>query len=193
MTALEKRDKIIKDLFKPAFKQAGFTVSGTTFTKKEKDFWKIFNIQSSTNNSEYSVGVYLNIGFLFPVGFELREERLPLKPKEYDCQFRIRTDALIGRNQDYNINDDTEKLLADDLQKYILPFFDRYKHITDCLELKKDVPTSWTDCRPYIGLTLIKNGETEKGNEIINSFILQTTNTWANEIDNYRQELMAQK
>ncbi len=190
MTLFEKRDNIIKDLFKPRFKEAGFNVSGTTFIKKEKEFWKIFNIQSSSFNSEDSVSFYLNIGFLFPIGFELRNQKLPIKPKEYDCQFHIRSNYLTGRNQSYDINDSIEKLLSNDISDFILPFFNRYNLIQDCLKLNVEVPESWTDCRPYIGLTLIKNGEIEKGNKIINSFIPTTSKVWADEVDNFRHSLI---
>lgn len=190
MTLFEKRDRIIKDIFKPRFKESGFSVSGTTFIKKEKDFWKIFNIQSSSVNSEKNVSFYLNIGFLFPIGFELRNQQVPRKPKDYDCQFHIRTNCLTGRNQSYDINDSIEELLSNDISGYILPFFNRYNFIQDCLNLNVELPESWTDCRPYIGLTFIRNGDIEKGNEIINLFIQTTSKVWANEVDRFRNSLI---
>lgn len=192
MTLFEKRDKIIKEILKPLFKECGFSVSGTTFVKKEKDFWKIFNIQSSSFNSDGNVSFYLNIGFLFPIGFDLRGQMLPTMPKEYDCQFQIRANSLTGRNQSYDINDNTERLVSNDIKEYVLPFFNRYKYLLDCLKLKEDLPQSWTECRPYIGLTLIKNGEIQQGNEIIDSYIPTTSEDWAKEIDSFRQKLIAQ-
>lgn len=193
MTPLEQRDKIIKDIFKPKFKEAGFSISGTTFVKKEKDFWKIFNIQSSAFNFENSVSFYLNIGFLFPISFELRNQKLPTKPKAYDCQFHIRANSLTGRNQSYKINDKTETLLIGDINDFILPFFNRYNFLIDCLKLNEELPESWTDCRPYVGLTLIQNGEIEKGNQIIDSFIPTTSEIWGNEVDMYRNKLTTTK
>jgi hypothetical protein len=133
----------------------------------------------------------LNIGFLFPISFELRGQILPTKPKEYDCQFRIRSNTLTGRNQSYYINDNTESLVSSDITEYILPFFNRYNFLVDFYRFKDDLPKSWTDSQPYIGLTLIKNGEIQHGNEIINSFIPTTSATWANEVDQFRQTLIA--
>jgi hypothetical protein len=192
MALLEKRDNLIKHLFKPKFKEVGFNVSGTTFIKKEKDFWKLFNIQSSAFNSDENVSIYLNIGFLFPVGFELKSQKVPLKPIEYDCQFTIRTNLLTGRNQWYEIDDNSENLLSKDLNNYILPFFNRYNVLLDCLNLSIDVPKSHTDCRPYIGLTLLKKGELERGNEIIDAFIPTTAEHWAQAVDKFRHKLVTE-
>jgi hypothetical protein len=194
MTLFEHRDRIISEILKPAFKSAGFKVSGMTFRKAEKDFMKIFNIQSSGFNLEDSVSFYLNIGILFPIRFELREESQPKAPKEYDCQFRIRSNSLTGRNQWYEIKphtniDDLENLIRSDLKDFVLPFFERYVEIEDCLKLNVDVPDSWTDCQPYIGLTMIKKGNVEQGNKILNEFIPRATQHWGQELEQFRKKL----
>jgi uncharacterized protein DUF4304 len=194
MTIFEYRDKITKEILKPAFKEKGFRISGTTFQKNEEKFIKIFNIQSSGYNLEDNVSFYLNIGILFPIWFELRGEELPKNPKEYDCQFRIRTDSLTGRNQCYKIKPDTnidnlENIIRTDLRNYILPFFDRYIELEDCLNLTNDFPDSWTDCRPFIALTMIKYGDPEKGNKILDEFIPTTSESWGQELDKFRKKV----
>ncbi|RZJ97395.1 MAG: DUF4304 domain-containing protein, partial [Flavobacterium sp.] len=135
MTLFEHRDKIFKEIFKPAFKMKGFSISGTTFKKQEESFSKIFNFQSSGFNLDDSVSFYLNIGLLFPIWFDIRNESPPKSAKIYDCQFRIRTDSVTGRNQMYSLTSNTnfeefESLIKSDLEKYILPFFDKYSSLS---------------------------------------------------------------
>lgn len=194
MSLLEHRDRILKNIFKPAFKTSGFSVSGTTFKKQENGFIKIFNIQSSGFNVEDHVSFYLNIGLLFPIGFEIKNEQHPKNPKGYDCQFNIRSDSLTGRNQTYELTSKTniqelENLLLSDIQKEILPFYERYSTIEDCIMLNNEFPNSWTDCRPFIGLTMIKNGNIERGDQILNEFLPTTSEDWKQEIIEFRKTL----
>jgi hypothetical protein len=194
MTLFEKRDKIIKEIIKPPFKASGFGISGTTFKKQEKDFLKIFNVQSSGFNLDDSVSFYLNLGLLFPIWFEIRNEIIARSIKEYDCQFRIRTDSLTGRNQIYELTPETnfeefEILIRNDIEKHILPFFDKYSNLDDCKNLHKDFPSSWTGCRPLIALTMIKNGEVKKGDELLNEFLSTASENWKFELTNFRNKL----
>jgi hypothetical protein len=194
MTLFEHKDRIVKDLIKPLFKTAGFSVSGTTYVKKEKDFLKVFNIQSSGFNLVDNVSFYLNMGILFPVWFEIRKEQFPKHPKEYDCQFRIRPDSLLGRNQSYHLTPTTdirefELLVMSDIENHILPFFEKYSTLDDCMSLSNDFPRSPTDCSPFIALTMIKDGLVEKGDEILDQYLAKAPPWWKQELWEFRQKL----
>jgi|GEM_PF-5213871 len=179
MNPYDQRVRIIKEVIKPYFKRINFGVSGTTFLRSEKDLIQVFNIQSSAWNDETSVSFYLNIGIYFPIWNELSGIKHPNHLKEYDCQYRIRTDALTGRNQCYDIHKETdieefESLIRGDVSNYILPFFEKFRDIESCLQLPE--PFLKTDLRPYIGLTLIKNGKSELGNKILDEYLSEPSN-----------------
>lgn len=198
MTLFEKRDRLIKEVIKPLFKENGFRVPGNTFRKSETNFIKIFNIQSSAWNLDDHVSFYLNIGFLFPIYFEVTDQPLPKQPKEYDCIFRIRTDSLTGLNQSYEISPKTEfeelkELIESDLTQFVFPFFERYKNIEDCLNLNKEFEDQHAPVEPYVALTLIKNNEFEKGNRILDEFIKTTHDEYANTLNEYRKRVNIDK
>ena len=55
--------------------------------------------------------------------------------------------------------------------------------------LINEFPNSWTDCRPFIGLTMIKNGNIERGDQILNEFLPTTSEDWKQEIIEFRKTL----
>jgi hypothetical protein len=196
MTPLDHRDRIIKEIIKPAFKEAGFSTSGNTFLKKEQDFIKLFNIQSSSFNLAHHAAFYLNIGILFPIGFELLNEKTPSKPKITDCTISIRTVSLTGRNQVYEINAYTpvssiENLIKTDIKEYVVPFFDRFVSIIDFLPFSYGIDQVIEDYRHFVGLTLIKIGEIEAGNKIIDEYIQTASPNWRIELDTFRRKLIS--
>jgi len=194
MTLFAERDQLITEVIKPILKRGGFKVVGNNFRKNEKDFIKVFNIQSSACNQDDNVSFYLNIGFLFPVLYELIDQQIPKVPKEYDCTFRIRTESLTGRNQSYRILPDTDlgyfqKLLINDLTDSVIPFFERYKEIEDCLKLRNEFDDQFASVDPYVGLTLIKNGRYNEGSEILDRYISTTHEGYAETLKHYREKL----
>jgi hypothetical protein len=197
MTLFERRDKIVREIFKPAFKNEGFSISGTTFIKNEKDFVKVFNIQSSGFNLGQNVSFYLNMGIFFPVMYEMNGYEIPKNIKEYNCQIRFRTNSLTLRNQAYDLTPDTnfeelESLLKSDIENYIFPVFKKLKVVSDCITLVSELDGFFADCRPYVGLTFIKNNALEKGNKLVDEFIADCKNSgWAQTINDYRQRLLS--
>ena len=145
-------------------------------------------------NLDDHVAFYLNIGLLFPIAYELEGEQLPKNPKEYDCQFRIRTNTLTGRNQAYDIYphtnmDGLRNLIESDVRDVVIPFFNRYETIEDCLLFAEECPNA-TPVQPHIGLTLIKKGNIALGNKIIDDFVPTTHEKWANKIEAYKRKIM---
>lgn len=194
MTLFEQRDRIVKEIIKPAFKNNGFTGSGTTFKKVEKDFIKIFNIQSSGFNFEDNLAFFLNIGLLFPIWYEIQGEKLPQNPKEYDCQFRIRSNSLTGNNEIYRLTPEVnfqtfDKLIKDELNEFILPFYSQLKSLEDCLKVNDEFLNNPTDMTPYIALTMIKNGDIQNGNNLLDSYLLRAHQDWKNSLIEYRNKL----
>lgn len=194
MNLFEQRDLLIKEVFKPTFKAAGFRIPGTTFKKQEKDFLKIFNIQNSAWNLDDHVSFYLNIGFYFPIVNELKGQEIPKNPKEYDCIFRIRTDSLTGRNQAYDILPETDlselrTLIKTDLTDHVIPFFERYNELEDCLNLKNEFKDLHSSAEPYIGLTMMKNGNKELGEKILMNFVETTHKEYAETLLSYHDKL----
>ncbi len=195
MTLLEHKARIIKEIFKPLFKMNGFNISGLTFVKNETGFSKLFNIQSSSFNSLESVSFYLNIGFLFPIAYEIKEINKPKKLYTSDCQFQMRSDDIIHRNQWYELKIDTnipefEKLLLADLTNHIIPFFDKYHNIEDLIKLSELKTNSFSNHLPYVAFQLIKNGNLELGNQIIDDYISKTSEYYGNELNTYRNKLI---
>lgn len=194
MNLFEQRDLLIKEVFKPTLKAAGFRIPGTTFKKQEKYFLKIFNIQNSAWNLDDHVSFYLNIGIFFPIVNELNGQEIPKNPKEHDCIFRIRTDSLTGRNQAYDILPETDlnelrTLIQTDLNDYVIPFFERYNELEDCLNLKNEFQDLHSSAEPYIGLTMMKNGNKDLGERTLMNFIETTHKEYADTLLDFRDEL----
>ena len=177
MTLLEKKENIIREVIKPAFKKAGFTTSAATFQKQEEDFIKIFNVQSSGTNGSDIARFYFNIGIVFPMTFEFWFKRpMPDRPKEYQCQARMRSEDLTGRDPWYELNNETNyesysEFVRSDIENFIIPFFEELKSLDDCLSLYKKFSEKVADFTVDVGLTFATRGELHKAEIILSEYI----------------------
>ena len=83
-------------------------------------------------------------------------------------------------------------LLRQEIINVIIPFFDTLKTLYDCLKLHDNFDSYWLDCRHYVGLALLQNGEIEKGNAIIDNFISKKSESSniKEKVIEYRNELL---
>jgi hypothetical protein len=195
MNAKEVQQNIVKEDIKPHFKAQQFKVSGLTFYKQEKDFIKVFNIQSSAWNFQDDVRSTFNIGFFLPDTYEFwLQKPIPRNIKEYDCIFSIRPGTIINSGQSeywYKINQDTnvEELRKDirsHLIDYIFPFYNRYNSLIDLLNLTQIDNLSGNSIQVHIGLIVGKQGNAQSARELINSYLdlVKFPEDWINRIKN---------
>jgi len=183
MNAIEFKEHLIKDVFKPGFKKAGFKVSGTHFTKEEEGFVKVFNVQSSQFSLNWQTGFYLNIGLFFPLAYAFRykeytenEMKIPEKPKESDCQFRFRSDLITKGLKSYNIDKNTnqaafKEIVIKDIEESILPFYNSIKSLDDCLYKEKDFPLASGTTTAFVALTFASLGKNDKAGQILKTYL----------------------
>ncbi len=186
MSALDERQKIIKEIIKPAFKKAGFKTSGNHFVKVEEDFTKIFCIDNiSWNTSDY-VSFTLRIGILFPLIEKLRNQTIPKFPSIFNCHFEIVSNQLNKSERLFDINPDTDieefrNYTSTVINNYIIPFFECHTKIEDCLDLFTLYVSNSYDIKPFIGLILIEKGNIELGNKLMENI---------NYIESFRKQLL---
>lgn len=127
-------DLIIKEVIAPVLKANGFQKSGNNFYRDLGEIGQAFNIQQSQWNSKDDKTFVFNLGLLDKeIQNEIYQRELPKFPKEYSCEIRLRHGQLMNKGDVWyalNKRTDLEKLKAqidNDLEKYVLPFFDKYQ------------------------------------------------------------------
>jgi hypothetical protein len=127
-------DSIIKEVISPIFKANGFKKNGNNFYHDLGEIGQAFNVQQSQWNSKDDKTFVFNLGLLDKeIQNEVYQREIPKFPKEYDCEIRLRHGQLMNKGDvwyDLNKRTDLEKLKAqigNDLDKYVLPFFDKYQ------------------------------------------------------------------
>ncbi|GAB3844797.1 hypothetical protein GCM10028822_02460 [Hymenobacter terrigena] len=178
MTPKELVGQLIKNVVKPAFKTAEFRIDGKTFRKKEKGFVKIFNVQNSQFNTSYSTSFYLNAGLYFPLTYGWRYNwPIPIRPKESDCQYRFRTDALTGHHRAYNVDGSADLKELAGIVKFevdaVIQWFASIVELKDCLEAQKQVYPPGQTCTYDVALTYAGLGDFVKANEAFQIFANQ--------------------
>jgi len=180
MNAKEIQDDIIKTIIKPRFKENRFKVSGLTLLKKEVDFVKVFNIQSSSWNTADEVKFTFNLGFFLPDTYEFwLGQPVPQNIKEYHCVFNLRPGPILksGTNDYwYSINEsrnleELKNLIRAHVKTYYIPFFNKYNLITDLINLGEIDSTYYNMLTPHLALILAKKGNHELAEELISNYL----------------------
>ena len=127
-------DSIITEVIAPVFKANGFKKNGNNFYRDLGEIGQAFNVQQSQWNSKDDKTFAFNLGLLDKeIQKKVYQREIPKFPKEYDCEIRLRHGQLMNKGDvwyDLKKRTDLEKLKAqigNDLEKYVLPFFDKYQ------------------------------------------------------------------
>lgn len=137
-TATEiKFDKLIKEGFHEILKPLGFKKKANNFYLQRQDLGQIINIQKNSWYSKDHINFTINTGLFLPehwLGLTYNQGKgIPLFPTEPECLIRKRIGELKGQHDTwYDIEEKTDenKLIIEmqlNLEKYILPYFDRTK------------------------------------------------------------------
>ena len=137
-TATEiKFDKLIKEGFHEILKPLGFKKKANNFYLQRQDLGQIINIQKNSWYSKDHIHFTINTGLFLPehwLGLNYNQGKgIPLFPTEPECLIRNRIGELKGQHDTwYDIEEKTDenKLIIEmqlNLEKYILPYFDRTK------------------------------------------------------------------
>jgi hypothetical protein len=172
MNPLEERDRILKEIIKPALKQAGFKTSGNNFMKEEDGFIKVFSLENISWNTQDNVSFSLLIGITFPIIEKIRNRKISKFPSSSSSHFCITTNQLNKSQRLFDINPDTDiaefrKYTSEVINNYVIPFFDKYSKIENCIELCTLYESYRYDIKPFIGLTLIAKGDIGTGNKLM--------------------------
>jgi hypothetical protein len=137
-TATEiKFDKLINEGFHEILKPLGFKKKANNFYLQRQDLGQIINIQKNSWYSKDHIHFTINTGLFLPehwLGLTYNQGKgIPLFPTEPECLIRKRIGELKGQHDTwYDIEEKTDenKLIIEmqlNLEKYILPYFDRTK------------------------------------------------------------------
>jgi hypothetical protein len=188
MNALDERQKIIKEIIKPAFKKASFKTSGNHFVKVEDSFTKVFSIDNISWNTKSYVSFTLRIGILFPLAQKLMDRPIEAFPSAASCHFQIVSNQINKSDRLFDIKPDTDikefrQYTSDVINSYVIPFFERHTKIEDCLDLFTSYTSNRCDIRPFIGLILLEKGNIELGKKL-------TENITPAYIESFRKKLL---
>jgi hypothetical protein len=144
-TAELKFDRTIKEGFQEVLKPLGFKKKANNFYLELPELGQIINVQKSAYYSKQKIHFTINTGIFIPkywlAFYNFHDGTLPLYPTEAQCLVRKRIGNL--KNQKdiwYDIEEETDENvlineMKENLEKYILPHFDRIKSTTQLLEL----------------------------------------------------------
>ena len=141
-----KFDTIVKEGFTPVLKPLSFKKKALNYYRRLAEVGHIINIQKSSYGNRDYIKFRVNLGVFEPrfwAGSHIGQ--LPDYPTEPVCLIRKTINDLRGRKDLwYEVNDitDEQKLIKEvqeDIQQYILPFFDQLDSVEKIfLALEKD-------------------------------------------------------
>jgi len=147
-------DLIIKDCFQATLKPLGFKKKGNNFYRQLADLGQIINVQKSAYYSKDHIKFTINIGLFIPeywlVHFNYHDGIVPDFPTEPVCAIRIRIGKLrYGIDKWFDVNQFTDILelkneTIENLEHYIIPYFERSKTKADIVKLLDDETTPLT-------------------------------------------------
>jgi hypothetical protein len=169
MSSINERQKIVKEILKPAFKQAGFKKIGNSFIREEDGYTKVFYLENSSWNEKDWVDFSLYVGIFFPIVEQVRNRPIHKFPGTH---FEIDTNQLTNANRKLIISPDTDieelrSYISDLIENNVVPFFNSYSDIKDCIDLPKKYVSNKYDVRPFIGLALLEHGHIEAGKKLM--------------------------
>ena len=179
-----KFDTIVKEGFTPLLKPLSFKKKALNYYRQLSEVGHIINIQKSSYGNRDYIKFRVNLGVFEPrfwAGSHIGQ--LPDYPTEHVCLIRKTINDLRGRKDLwYEVNDitDEQKLIKEvqeDIQNYILPFFDQLDSVEKILSaLEKD--------SNLLGITFdllifyAEHGQKEKAQAVYNQ-LLQKVNPLA--------------
>ena len=179
-----KFDTVVKEGFTPLLKPLSFKKKALNYYRQLSEVGHIINIQKSSYGDRDHIKFRINIGIFEPKFWSVSHKgQVPDYPTEPICLIRKTTNDLRGRKDLwYEVNDttDEQKLIREvqeDIQNYILPFFDQLDSVEKILSaLEKD--------SNLLGVTFdllifyVEHGQKEKTQTVYNQ-LLQKVNPLA--------------
>ena len=179
-----KFDTIVKDGFTPLLKPLSFKKKALNYYRRLAEVGHIINIQKSSYGDRDNIKFRVNLGVFEPrfwAGSHIGQ--LPDYPTEPVCLIRKTINDLRGRKdlwyEIHNYTDEQKliKEIQEDIQQYILPFFDQLDSVEKILSaLEKD--------SNLLGITFdllifyAEHGQKEKAQTVYNQ-LLQKVNPLA--------------
>ena len=145
-----KLDTIVKEGFTPLLKPLSFKKKALNYYRQLAEVGHIINIQKSSYGDRDNIRFRINIGIFEPkfwlVEYDFKHTgQVPDYPTEPDCLIRKTINDLRSRNDLwYEVTDTTNeealiKEMQEDIQNYILPFFDQLNSVQKIFSaLEKD-------------------------------------------------------
>ena len=141
-----KFDTIVKEGFTPLLKPLSFKKKALNYYRQLSEVGHIINIQKSSYGDRDHIKFRINIGIFEPKFWSVSHTgQVPDYPTEPVCLIRKTINDLRGRKDLwYEVNDTTDeqkliKEVQEDIQNYILPFFDQLDSVEKILSaLEKD-------------------------------------------------------
>ena len=179
-----KFDTIVKEGFTPVLKPLSFKKKALNYYRRLAEVGHIINIQKSSYGDRDNIRFRINIGIFEPKFWSVSHTgQLPDYPTEPVCLIRKTINDLRGRKdlwyEIHNYTDEQKliKEIQEDIQQYILPFFDQLDSIEKILlVLEKD--------SNLLGITFdllifyAEHGQKEKAQTVYNQ-LLQKVNPLA--------------
>ena len=183
-----KFDRIVREGFTPLLKPLSFKKKALNYYCWLTEVGHIINIQKSSYGDRDNIRFRINIGIFEPkfwlVEYDFKHTgQVPDYPTEPDCLIRKTINDLRSRNDLwYEVTDTTNeealiKEIQEDIQQYILPFFDQLDSVEKILStLEKD--------SNLLGITFdllifyAEHGQKEKSQTVYNQ-LLQKVNPLA--------------
>ena len=179
-----KFDTIVKEGFTPVLKPLSFKKKALNYYRRLAEVGHIINIQKSSYGDRDNIKFRVNLGVFEPrfwAGSHIGQ--LPDYPTEPVCLIRKTINDLRGRKdlwyEIHNYTDEQKliKEIQEDIQQYILPFFDQLDSVEKILSaLEKD--------SNLLGITFdllifyAEHGQKEKAQTVYNQ-LLQKVNPLA--------------
>ena len=183
-----KFDTIVKEGFTPLLKPLSFKKKALNYYRQLAEVGHIINIQKSSYGDRDNIRFRINIGIFEPkfwlVEYDFKHTgQVPDYPTEPDCLIRKTINDLRSRNDLwYEVDENTNeqeliKRVQEDIQNYILPFFDQLNSIQKIFSaLEKDLYLLDMPFAPLIFYG--EYGKTEKAQAVYNQ-LLQGVNPLA--------------
>ena len=141
-----KFDTIVKEGFTPLLKPLSFKKKALNYYRQLSEVGHIINIQKSSYGNRDHIRFRINIGIFEPRFWSVSHTgKVPDYPTEPICIIRKTINDLRGRKDLwYEVNDTTDeqkliKEVQEDVQNYILPFFDQLNSVQKIFStLEKD-------------------------------------------------------
>ena len=145
-----KFDRIVREGFTPLLKPLSFKKKALNYYRRLAEVGHIINIQKSSYGDRDNIRFHINIGIFEPKFWAVRYDfkhtgQVPDYPTEPVCLIRKTINDLRGRKdlwyEIHNYTDEQKliKEIQEDIQNYILPFFDQLNSVQKIFSaLEKD-------------------------------------------------------